>query len=533
MDKATEMAKTSTYNSIQVFLGTSVSTVIRALGAIILGLLILPSDMGLYVVALIPSTTLSMFQDWGVSTALGRYLAKYRATNEQSEQRKVVLAGLVYIIITGSVLTITSLILVNFFAFTVYHRPESAFLIGIVSVTILSGTISSGIQSMFVGFEQMKYNSYLAIISAVTYSLFAPLLVYLGYGAIGAVIGFTISSVIQGVLYLLFLYFFVLKKLLGAKVTMSEIGRTIIMLLRFGVPLGIGGLVGNLGTPFFSFLMATYVTDIMIGNWKIATNFVILITFVTVPIGNVLFPAFSKIDPKTEKHLIKTIFASSVKYTNIFLVPLTMALAVLAAPLINSIYNDKWPFAAPLLALNIIFYLLCLLGNRSMPHILSAMGETKLLLEMSVISLAISIPVAFILIPSLGLIGMIIGVPIAALPSMFIGLYFIWKHYDAKIDLNSSARIFLSSILATAAVYLVLNFFNASYWILLAGGSILFLTIYLVSIPLVGAVNLSDVNNLRIMFSDSRIMSKVLEIPLRMTEELLKVRNSSFKAKSS
>ncbi len=58
MDKATEMGKTSAIDSLQLFLGTSISTIIRAVGAIVLGIFILPGDYGLYVVALIPTTTL-------------------------------------------------------------------------------------------------------------------------------------------------------------------------------------------------------------------------------------------------------------------------------------------------------------------------------------------------------------------------------------------------------------------------------------------------------------------------------------------
>ena len=137
------MGKTSTVGSVQLFLGNSISTVIRAVGAIILGLFILPGDYGLYVVALIPGTTLGMFQDWGISSALVRYCAKYRSTNELAEQRKVIIAGLIFEAATGLVLTVVSLLLANFFASTIYHKPTSALLITLASVTMLSGGIST------------------------------------------------------------------------------------------------------------------------------------------------------------------------------------------------------------------------------------------------------------------------------------------------------------------------------------------------------------------------------------------------------
>ena len=61
-----------------------------------------------------------------------------------------------------------------------------------------------------------------------------------------------------------------------------------------------------------------------------------------------------------------------------------------------------------------------------MGGLLSATGETRLLMKMSVLSLVLGIPTAFLMVPSLGIIGMIIGLPIAAFPSTFIGLYFIF-----------------------------------------------------------------------------------------------------------
>jgi len=193
--------------------------------------------------------------------------------------------------------------------------------------------------------------------------------------------------------------------------------------------------------------MASYVSEVMIGNYKIATNFTVLLTFLTIPINNVLFPAFSKLDPQNEKSLIKTVFASSVKYTNLLLVPAVMAMVVLSTPLISTLYGNKWSYAPHFLVVSVIFYLLSLSGLRSMGSLLYAMGETKLLMKQSVLSLIIAIPVAFLLIPPLGIIGMIIGLPIAAFPSTFIGLYFIWKHYGLKpilvLQQKSFSHLFL------------------------------------------------------------------------------------------
>jgi hypothetical protein len=58
----------------------------------------------------------------------------------------------------------------------------------------------------------------------------------------------------------------------------------------------------------------------------------------------------------------------------------------------------------------------------------------------------------------------------------------------------------------------------------LVTGEALFLATYLTVAPLIGAINQTDVNNLRAMFSGLGITSKLLEIPLTLVEKPLKTR---------
>ncbi len=397
MHKAEEMAKTSAVGSIQLFFGTSISTIITAVATIILGWFISPADYGLYTIALVPAATLSLFQDMGVGSALTRYCAKYRGTNEQAEQRKVIIAGLIFELSNGILLMTISLLLSSFIAITVWGKPDAEFLITIASFSILFGAMGSAVGYVFTGFEKMKLNSYSVVIRALFYTLSVPLLVYFGYGALGAVIGYTLAAAAQGVISLLFLYFFIIKKLPQSKIYMSEIAKILKQLLRYGLPLSVGNILGGLSTSFYSFIMGSYVTTAMIGNYKIASNFAILLTFLTTPIATVLFPAFSKVDAEKEKDLLKTVYASSVKYTVLLVAPATMALMVLANPLIGTLYGNKWSNAPPLLALSVVFNLTSLIGWRSIGQFLPAVGETRLVMKLNLLALVISIRFGFYL----------------------------------------------------------------------------------------------------------------------------------------
>jgi O-antigen/teichoic acid export membrane protein len=526
MDKTLKMGKDSAIGSFHLFIGRLVSTLLLAVGTIIVGIFIQEGEYGLYTIALIPATTILLFQDWGVGSAMTKYCARCRAINKEGNLRKIIIAGLTFEVATGLALTVLSLLMANLIASTIFGKPESAFLITLASIVILPTSLLTASKSIFIGFERMDLNGLTMICQAIVLCVLSPLLVYLGYGALGAIVGYTLSMTATVIIALMMLYFVIFRKLSPDSTNNFSISQTLKPLLHYGIPLAIAVILGGILPQFYSFMMASFVDVAMIGNFKIATNFAFLLTFFTVPIATVLFPAFSKLDPQNGQQLLKTVFASSVKYTALFLVPATMAMMGLSKPIISTIYGDKWLSAPFFLTLYVISNLFAIFGSLSVGSLLTALGETKMLMKLNILTLAIGIPIAFLLIPQFGILGVILVTIVAGVPSMFISLYWIWKRYGTKAEFRTSAKIFLASAIVAIATYLFLNFFNTAAWIMLTIGSITFLAIYLAAAPLIGAINQADVNNLSAMFSGLGIISKVLKIPLVIVKKILNVRRN-------
>jgi O-antigen/teichoic acid export membrane protein len=56
--------------------------------------------------------------------------------------------------------------------------------------------------------------------------------------------------------------------------------------------------------------MAIFVTDnAAIGNYSVATNFVVLITFFATPVTTMLLPAFSKLNYQKDQQVLQTVFS--------------------------------------------------------------------------------------------------------------------------------------------------------------------------------------------------------------------------------
>ncbi|MEM2338361.1 MAG: oligosaccharide flippase family protein, partial [Candidatus Bathyarchaeia archaeon] len=167
MQKALEMGKKSATGSFQLFVGVAASTIIMAVGTIILARLIKPEEYGLYAIALIPSYTAVLFRDWGVNNAVARYIASLRAKNREGEAYDIIVSGMFFELATGFALSLILVSLSGFIASTVFQRPEVSSLIAVASTTVFAGALLTVVQSSFIGFERMELNSLTNICQAL------------------------------------------------------------------------------------------------------------------------------------------------------------------------------------------------------------------------------------------------------------------------------------------------------------------------------------------------------------------------------
>ena len=132
-------------------------------------------------------------------------------------------------------------------------------------------------------------------------------------------------------------------------------------------------------------------------------------------------------------------------------------------------------------------------------------------------------------------IGKIVSTVILAVGTIILGIFILEGDYGLyAIALIPAITMLLFQdwgIDAAIATYLFLSVLNAANWVLLVTGMVLFLAVYLTAAPLIGAINQTDINNLRAMFSGLGVISKLLEIPLTLVEKPLKTRDQHAELK--
>ena len=537
MTKAAEMAKVSVKGGFHLLWGLVVSTVISAVGTIYLANLLSPTDMGLYALALAAPNLIGVFRDWGVNSAIIRYTAQFNSERKIIQVKKILTAGLLFEVVAGVVLTAISFLLSTLFA-SLYQLADITPLIQIASFTILINAFFTVAQSAFIGFERMELNSITLIVQSIIKALLIPALVILGLGVFGAVVGFTFALLIAGVTATLLLWLFYRK--LPTSITRSNSsahleseekkrGATtdIRILLKYGLPLSAAAIISTFQTQFYTILMGIYVSTDLVGNYSLATTFVVLITFFATPVTTMLFPAFSKLDPQKDQESLKSVYQFSVKYAALLVVPMTMLVMSLSGPAISTLFGNKYASAPLFLALLAMTYLFTAFGSLSAGNLITGQGKTNFILKLTLLTAAIGFPLSIILTSQLGVTGIILTTLVAGLPSLIISLQWIKKNYRLTIDWASSAKILFSSAIAGASAYALQTQLSFSNLTNLLIGVIVFAVVLLPSILLTRTINQSDIENLRQMTTSLGPVNRILSPAINLVEKLLILINRS------
>ncbi len=524
MSKAVDMAKVSAKGSFHLLWGLIVSTLISSIGTIFVARLLGSDLFGLYGIVLTVPMLIAIFRDWGVNSAIVRCAAQYRAEGRADEIRSIFISGLIFEIILGLALSIISFVFSGFLAASVFHRPEIAPLIQLASISILANGLINSATAAFTGVERMELNSIMIICQSIFKTFVTIALVVWGLGAAGAVIGYTAAMLISGligVLFMMTLY----KRLPKSIMKKLEIRKYLKIMLAYGTPLSFSTILSSFQVQFFAFLLPIhYATDnTAIGNYTIASTFIVLITFFATPIGTMLFPAFSKLDPQKDRETLQNVFQFSVKYAALIVVPVSALVMCIAEPAVSTLFGNTYSTAPLFLALLAIVYLSSAFGSLSVSNFINGQGKTRFNLYLNMLTASIGFPLGYSLIMLYGVIGLIIATILCGLPSFVISLYWIKKHYYLTVDWVSSVKILFSALFTASLTYGLISQLSVSNFLELAIGGVFFVIVFIFTALITRAVNKYDLSNLRSITSGMGSLSGVLGRILNIIEKIMSI----------
>lgn len=496
---------------------------ILAIGAIVIGRLLGSAFYGLYTLSSVPASFIGLFGGFGFRSATVRFAAQYNHRNEQKKVKETIIIGLSFTALLGILGSILCFSLANPIA-NLFGRPDSEFLVQIMSLTIFSNALIMASQSVFVGLERTGFYSFIVVLWAMLHAGLQTLLIIQvwppsNFGALGVVVGYAVASFVTCVVGLT-ICFFVFIRRIRVSFAELELYKTFKAMFHYGIPLYISRVVGGFLSQFLIMLMAIYASDALIGNYRVSLNFTVLISFFVAPIGTVLFPTFSKLDFRNDAETLRKMFRASVKYTSLIIVPVTTLVIALSKPLVSTLYGATYESAPFFLSLYALFFLYAGLGQYSIIGILNGQGETRKSMVLGLANVAVGLPLAIVLAPRFQIVGLIVATVISGFPLIVLGSVWVKRLYNVSIDWIVTGKIFLLSLIAGLTAFGSVNISSLPNWMQLFVGTTVLSAIFVVLAPLFGIVNLDDIQNLRTLLSEMGSAAAVLYIPLKIMSKL-------------
>ena len=522
MSKAVDLAKTSTKAGFNYLWGLVISSVISSLGTIYIARLLGEAAYGLYGIILTVPTLLFLFRGWGINNAITHFTAKCNAENRETEVKSIFVTGIAFEIAMGLILSILSFFIAGFVANNILNRPTIEPLIQIASLSILAGGLVSAATAIFMGTEKTTYYSVMIIFQSIIKTLLIIGLVKVGMDTAGAIIGLTTSSIIAGIIGIAFTII-LYRKIPNPSSYKLKLRKYLKTMLKYSAPLGILAiLTGILGQYYLITLSHFYSDNILIGNYKLADTFMILINFFSLPISTLLLPAFSKLDIKKEQSTLKNVFQYATKYSTLIIIPITTLVMCLSTQAVHTIFPNTYNSTPLFLALLSINYLFVAAGKFSIENLINSQGQTMLNLKLNMLMVIIGLPMGYFLIMHYSVFGLIFTALFAPLPSLILSILWVKKHYRLTIDWLSSIKILTSSTITAVLTYMLVNFIPFGHSALaLTAGTAFYILVLLGVLALTKTLSLHDLNNLRSMTTGIGPITKILHIVLNSMEKIL------------
>lgn len=499
-----------------LFVGNIASTILLAVTAIYVGRTLGPSAYGLYALALVAPGYLYVATQLGLQSAATRYAAKY---SEEGEGKKAV--SFIYsLLLFQMLLTLAGMGLVilssGFVANELLDRPELEAVIPLAVASTLGQNLFLTASAGFQGLNRMDSSAWLQVAEAAIKLVVSAILLLTGYAVAGAVAGNTVAFIVAGVLGLAMVI-----RWNGSPLPHGW-AQDLRIALPYAAPIYVSALVAGFVPLLQSTLMALFLKNSQIGGYGAAVNISALMSLFAYPITTALFPLFSRIGNDEIK--LKETYLSTLRYTTILMVPLTMATMALSLPLTAAVYGRSYHFAGPYLAGVVAPYLLAGLGSLAWGSLLYGTGETKKALVSGVAGSLVAVVLSASLIPLWGVIGAIV----ASFAGQAASLAVAARYGRALLRLGPTSRglwrTYLSSAIAAVVAYPVTYVPVHPIFVTLLG-AVVFLAALVPMMVLTGSITRSDVDTLDGYFARVKPFYypfKALEVYYGLFERLLR-----------
>jgi O-antigen/teichoic acid export membrane protein len=273
----------------------------------------------------------------------------------------------------------------------------------------------------------------------------------LGYGILGAAIGWLLGAVLSS-----FLAFYYLEKKAVSVLTLKGYIPKNREMLKFSLPLLMTGVMGTILGWTDTFFIGYFMNDSQVGFYNAALPTAAIMLIPLQALGALALPSLSEESQKSRKE-VSSVLKTLTRWTITVTFPAFILMALFSKEMLRLLFGTQYTVAASSLIILSVGYLF----NTSTGHlgeVVKTYSRTDLLFKNTVAKFVINIPLNIFLIPKFGIIGAAGATSLSMI--LVNSLLVLEVHYF--LNINPFSRDMLKPVIATLAPISIVYAINKS-----------------------------------------------------------------------
>lgn len=405
-----------------------VKVVAGAILVTLLARLLGPNAYGVLFLAISLFSVAKLFSAFGIGKSASRYIAEYKETDP---------GQIPHVLRVSFIFNLTTVCIVLFFVVTgreyithLLDEPELSQLLLIGGAFILFDTLWSYTRRCLQGFEFIKASSALTAGQKVSRMVFALGLVLLGYGAVGALTGYILSSFFVAIVGLAYLYWRGIYQIQSSPIEPGLKRR----IVEYSLPIAVTQSAHTIGHHFDKVLVGFFIGPLAVAYYTVGKQVVSFIETPMSALGFTLSPTYGSQKSQGNTETAARIYETALSQGLLFYVPAATGIVLVAEPGVTLVFGQEYRSAVPvlqILALYAIFQSIAKLTSSG----LDFLGRARHRAIIKGVTATMNVGLNIALIPILGAAGAAVATVIT------FGIYTMTNFYIMNIELDLNLNL--------------------------------------------------------------------------------------------
>ena len=477
-------------SSVFVFIGIFLAKIFSYAYRVIIAQSYGPEAYGLFSLALMVVSWISIIAIFGLESGLIRYISIYRGRKEKNKVNYIFRKSFYFLLVTGIAGGTLLFFSSSFIANNIFNEPGLTLFLKLFSIALPFNVLFVSFLSLLRAYQKVGWSIFISnFLINFLYLAFILLFIVVGFGVIAIPLSYVIGT------FLVFLVLIVVLKKQVPEISIKKSKENFPLVFReilsYSWPLIFAGALWKLFKWTDLFFIGFFMTAADVGFYNAALPIALLLSFSSDIFMQMFNPLIIKEYSKNRVNNIKQLSKQVGKWIYMINLPILMLLIVFPGAFLNILFGEEFLVAENALRILSIGAFFLSFNGISLV-ILGALGKSKTILYNSIIISVINLILNILLIPKYGITGAAISTSFSLLVLNFIFTFQVYKKTGIIPIRKKNLNVFFSAVISLGALLLIKSFVVINFFSLILLIAF-FIFIYIFLILIFGSFDKSDV----------------------------------------